>query len=58
MRRTVKLFALFALLAAPAACSGPAAPTAVPDAAARLDGGGTGVEECNRQNGSGNLDCP
>lgn len=58
MRRTFKLFALFAVLSAAAACSNPAAPTATPDAAASLDGGGTGVDGCNRQNGSGNLDCP
>lgn len=68
MRRTARLFTLFALLAAPAACSNPAAPVSAVDADASLDGGtvdcrqnGSGsLVECEcRQNGSGNLtDCP
>jgi hypothetical protein len=40
------------------ACADPAARIAAPDMAPSLDGGGTGAVECNRQNGSGNLDCP
>lgn len=54
IRRALLLAAVLTL----GACSDPAARIAAPDAAPSQDGGGTGVDECNRQNGSGNLDCP
>jgi uncharacterized lipoprotein YajG len=41
-----------------AACADPAARISATDAAPSLDGGGTGVTECLRQNGSGSLNCP
>jgi hypothetical protein len=59
MIRNTKLLALFAVLALTAgACADPAAHIAATDAAASQDGGGTGALECNRQNGSGSLNCP